>query len=120
MPPPPPVRALLVIEGNKVEAEFTADSAKRVLRALAIGRDARLRQLERAVRGYRREHPDAPANELVRVIGGNRRDVLAADRVVTGRSARESTRGLPGRESLVPPPENHAREAKTNGEVGES
>jgi len=116
-----PLTGVLVIGGERIVVEFSGESAERIGRALAAGSAARRRQLERSVRGYRAEHPDAPANELVRVIGGNRQDVLAADRAVTGRARRDRSVPLSGSDSaerLVPSPENHAEEVDPDDDGG--
>jgi hypothetical protein len=104
--------AVLLIGEERILVEFSGESAAQIRRALATNSAARRHQLERSVRGYRALHPDAPANEVVRVVGGNRQDVLDADRLVTGREKREASPPRSDRSTASRPvlgPENHHR-----------
>ena len=105
-----PLVAVLLVGEERVLVEFSGEQAAQLRRALAASSAARRRQIERSVRGYRELHPDVPANQVVRAIGGNRQDVLAADRAVTGREPRKGS--LPrsngsAAENVVPGPGNH-------------
>jgi hypothetical protein len=114
-----PLVAVLLIGEERILVEFTGKDADAIRHALATSSAARLRQLERSVRGYRAENPDAPANEVVRVVGGNRQDVLDADRRVTGREKREAPFPRSGRSGGAGPvlgPGNHANEAAADGD----
>jgi hypothetical protein len=104
------LRGILLIGGERIPVEFAAESADRIGRALAVGEVAKRRQIERSVRGYRAMHPYASANELVRVLGGNRRDVLAIDRAVTGREKREGGGSRSQAQRLIPSDENQPDE----------
>ncbi len=105
---------VLLVGDERILVEFSGESAAQIRRALATSSAARRRQLERSVRGYRAEHGDVPANQVVRVVGGNRQDVLAADRAVTGREPRKASFPRSSgstAEHLVPGPGNHTSES---------
>jgi hypothetical protein len=105
-----PLAAVLLVSDERILIEFSGESAAQIRRALATSSAARRRQLERSVAGYRAEHPDVPANQVVRVVGGNRQDVLDADRAVTGRAKRKPSLPRSDRSTGEKPvlgPENH-------------
>ena len=112
-----PLVCVLLVGDERILLEFSGESAAQIRRALAASSVARRRQIERSVRGYRAEHGnDVSANQVVRVVGGNRQDVLAADRLVTGREPRERSNPSSGGstpETLVPGPGNQKSEGES-------
>ena len=104
-----PLVAVLLVGEERILVEFSGESANRIRRALATSSTARRRQIARSVQGYRALHPDVSANEVVRAVGGNRQDVLDADRLVTGREKRKPSLPRPDRSTSEGPvlgPEN--------------
>lgn len=106
----------LVVDGAAIEVELDEPTAARICRAVQSARRARQRQLERAVRGSRTQHPEASANQKVRAVGGRRADVLAAFRAISVAGIGEAASTLDAGERPVPCARNRPHDSGAEGE----
>lgn len=105
-------RVVVLVDGVRVPLTADTVAALRVVLDNLGERSKRdaAADLERGVRDYLGEHPDASANEVVAALRQRRRDVLRA--VLAARGAREPVSGVPSPSARFPTPRNHFHEGR--------